>query len=140
MTSSEKVIPTTMAKSSSSRLSTLITSSFRRVYRVTKTSLALVGLVAITPLAYEYHKLKDDEKKAEQGSYVLVLPFHRMKIVERSNFFRGSFFPRFSEDSSSPIEIGVSELVDLIHAAALDPKVTALYGQFSGIGTQGRGK
>jgi hypothetical protein len=104
---------------------------------VTKTSLALIGLVAITPLAYEYYKLKDDEKKAERGSYVLVLPFYRMKIVERSKFFLRSFFPTLSEDNSSPIEIGVSEVVDLIHAAALDPKVTALYGQFNGIGTQG---
>jgi hypothetical protein len=135
MTSSEKGIPTTMAKSVSSRpFSSLITSTFRRVYRVTKTSLALVGLGAITPLAYEYYKLKDEEKKAEQGSYVLVLPFYRMKIVERGRRF---FFPVLSEDSSSPIEIGVSEVVDLIHAAALDPKVTALYGQFDGIGTQG---
>jgi hypothetical protein len=137
MTSHQQNQPNMTKKLSSRPFAALIASTFRRVYRVTKSSLALVGLVAITPLAYDYYKLKEEEKKAEQGSYVLVLPFYRMKIVERSNAFRLSFFP---SDINTPIEIGVSELVDLIHTAALDPKVTALYGQFSGVETQGYGK
>jgi len=122
-----------------------LSSAYRRIFQAAKTSLALVGLAVILPVAYDaYKSSKDEEEKKKKG--VLVLPFYRMKIVERRRpnpLELVSLFVR--DDPNRPIEIEVRELVDLIHSAATDPNVVALYGNFgngmdSGLKVEGLGK
>lgn len=125
-----------------------LASAFRRVGWAAKTSLALVGLVAILPTANDFFQFLQDEqmKKKKKKKSVLVLPFYRMRIVERKKPSPRDLISVFqSDDLSTPIEVEVAELVDLIHEAAVDPEIVALYGQFgngmdSSLKVQGRGK
>ena len=79
-----KMDPSAAGRGRPSRMSFGI---LRRVRRATTGTLALVGFGAVVALAYEYSQLEepvllgggDDKKEKKQ---VLVLPFHRMKLVE----------------------------------------------------------
>ncbi len=73
---------------------------------------------------------KDHKKESgKRGKLVLVLPFHSLKLVEKKG-------PSFdfegvkSRDKIPTITMEVTELVDIIHAAALDPKICALHADF----------
>mmetsp|Transcript_22898 Transcript_22898/g.64877 ORF Transcript_22898/g.64877 Transcript_22898/m.64877 type:complete len:763 (+) Transcript_22898:113-2401(+) len=68
---------------------------------------------------------------------VLVIPFHRIRLVERGKKDLQSLIKsriesmeEEEEDGTSPIEMEVSEFVDLIHTAASDPGIVAMYGIF----------
>lgn len=134
-----------MATKMSPRPRGFLASAFRRVGWAAKTSLALVGLVAILPTANDYYQfLQDEQMKKKKKKSVLVLPFYRMRIVERKKPSPRDLISVFqSDDLSTPIEVEVAELVDLIHEAAVDPEIVALYGQFgngmdSSLKVQGR--
>lgn len=116
----------------------------RRLQRATTGSLALVGIGALAAIAYEYRSMKQvrDEEKcltAADGSdndeakkkRVLVLPFHRMRLVETKKNQFGNLTSRLADDGDERIlEVEVHELVQVIHAAAQDPTICALYGTF----------
>eukprot|EP00546_Thalassionema_frauenfeldii_P002111 CAMPEP_0178931330 /NCGR_PEP_ID=MMETSP0786-20121207/21855_1 /TAXON_ID=186022 /ORGANISM="Thalassionema frauenfeldii, Strain CCMP 1798" /LENGTH=716 /DNA_ID=CAMNT_0020608205 /DNA_START=288 /DNA_END=2438 /DNA_ORIENTATION=- len=103
----------------------------RQVRRVSTTAFALVGLGATAYITYEYNELKKAEKKAETTEKaVLVLPFDRMQLRETKK--RSFSFDRswFSSEDDEIVQVEVQELVKVIHAAAQDPNIVALYGNF----------
>lgn len=82
-------------------------------------------------------KVQTAKREAEDATKkkVLVLPFHRMKIVEEKKSPIGSFANKFSgavENSGADgvIEMQADELVTLIKEAAEDPSIASLYGVF----------
>ena len=83
-----------------------------------------------------YQKYKAQERLTEDAKKkkVLVLPFHRMKIVEEKKSPMGSLVDKLTNtveaDSEKVIEMQADELVSLIHEAALDPSIVSLYGIF----------
>ena len=83
-----------------------------------------------------YRKFQTEKKNAEDAKKkkVLVLPFHRMKIVEEKQSPIGSIANRFARAAESGangvIEMQADELVTLIHEAAKDPSIVSLYGEF----------
>jgi hypothetical protein len=86
-----------------------------------------------------YQRYKAQERLTEDAKkkMVLVLPFHRMKIVEEKKSPIGSLINKLTntiEDndpaSEKVIEMQADELVSLIHEAALDPSIVSLYGIF----------
>lgn len=102
----------------------------RRLGSSTKTSLAAVGLGTTVYLSndlIQYRKLKGNKKNNVKN--VLVLPFHRMKIVEHK---KSSPFSKLSSLSSGDkmMEVEIHELVDMIHNAANDPSIHSIYATF----------
>ena len=88
-----------------------------------------------------YQKFKTEQRLAEDATKkkVLVLPFHRMSIVEEKKTSPlSSLANRFSgavkNNDERVIEMQADELVTLIHEAAKDPSIVSLYGIF---GTSG---
>ncbi len=85
-------------------------------------------------------RLGEDAKKKK----VLVLPFHRMKIVEEKKSPISSLANRFSGSVESPgadgvIEMQADELITLIREASEDPSIVSLYGIFGSGGTMSTG-
>jgi len=102
----------------------------RRVGGRIKTSLAVVGFAAVAGLYLEYRNVTSSEKEDDKKK-VLVVPFHRLQLVERKNQYFGSKISRIDVDKEDRlVEMEVRELVDLIHTAAMDPEIVALYGIF----------
>jgi len=106
----------------------------RGVGNVGTKSLALIGFGTVAYIYYEYNEaiFPVEEKKKAGKKKVLVLPFHRMQIVETKakelnpfNLAKKTF-----EDDNNPIKVEVREVVDVIHAASQDPDIVALYGTF----------
>uniref|UniRef100_A0A7S3P7S4 Peptidase S49 domain-containing protein n=1 Tax=Amphora coffeiformis TaxID=265554 RepID=A0A7S3P7S4_9STRA len=61
----------------------------------------------------------------------LVIPFNRLKLVERKRKSFESFLEKLNEENKDiASEMEIRELVDLIHKAAADPEISALYGIF----------
>eukprot|EP00586_Coscinodiscus_wailesii_P001775 CAMPEP_0172491864 /NCGR_PEP_ID=MMETSP1066-20121228/22768_1 /TAXON_ID=671091 /ORGANISM="Coscinodiscus wailesii, Strain CCMP2513" /LENGTH=687 /DNA_ID=CAMNT_0013261131 /DNA_START=174 /DNA_END=2233 /DNA_ORIENTATION=- len=114
----------------------------RRVASASKSLLALVGVYTVVPVAYDYYlsrKENEGEWKDKEKKSVLVIPFHRMKIVETKKRNLISFLVEEmgvadTKKDSRPIEVESKELVEIIHEAAQDPEIVALYGIF-GSGT-----
>lgn len=112
----------------------------RRLGSTAKTSFALVGLGTTVYGANEIKKYNDahpdlpyETSTSKEGQKnVLVLPFHRMKIVEqkKKKFSISSLSSKLSDDDSGVVEVEIKELVDAIHAAAEDPNIVALHGKF----------
>ena len=109
-------------------------SALRRLKSATKTSLAVVGLGTTIYAAREineYNKIRaghgDGSDKKKKG--ILVLPFHRMKIVEQK---KPSLLANLAQvqNGDEIIEVELRELVEAIHAAAVDPYIVALHGIF----------
>lgn len=118
------------------------------MYRVTTLSLATIGVGTVAMFAYDYWLLRD-MPKGGKGKKVLVLPFHRMKLVEtksttplanglndtievscfKSESIMSHTRTYHSHQQHAP-QIEVSKLVEIIHAAAQDPSISALYGTF----------
>ena len=99
-------------------------------------SLALVGTLTLAKdgdvMIRALSKTESDEIKSDKKK-VLVLPFHRMKLVERvdrNEALASLLDGTGGEDKQIVME--VRELVDVIHAAAEDPEIVALYGTFEG--------
>ena len=91
-----------------------------------------------------YQKVKEEKRLWEDAKKkkVLVLPFHRMKIVEEKKSPVSSMLNRLTESIGNPdpgvekvIEMQADELVSLIHEAAEDPSIVSLYGVFGSGGT-----
>jgi protease IV len=111
-----------------------------------KSGLAVIGLGASVIAYLEYKqispdkdadKLKDGDKSKASDSRVLVIPFHRMELVEqKESTFRGLFSRFDNKETSETSQYEVRELVDVLHHAASDPTITAVYGIF-GHGGQG---
>jgi len=93
------------------------------------------GIVAgfVATMLYSTYQSRAQKQKEEaedaKEKKVLVLPFYKMKIVEesRSNPLR-SLLSASSDSSSRTVEMSVDECVRLIHQAAADPQIVALYG------------
>mmetsp|Transcript_2574 Transcript_2574/g.3059 ORF Transcript_2574/g.3059 Transcript_2574/m.3059 type:complete len:728 (-) Transcript_2574:151-2334(-) len=125
----------------------------RKVGSLAKNSFATVGLGSSLYGAYEYKQYRDDRypntikignsnggnnDEEEQLSQtrkkqVLVLPFHRIKIVEYKEPKLANTLQELlnSEESSDKLqEVELHSLIDIIHEAAADPNIVALYGTF----------
>jgi hypothetical protein len=75
-------------------------------------------------------------------SKVLVLPFYRMKLVEKLDSKAvamrrlESLFGSSEDKDTAPIEMQVDELVSLIHKAADDPSIVGLVRAFVGVAAE----
>ena len=93
-------------------------------------SIYAAGLAA----SITYHMTKPEPAKCTKPK-VLVVPFHRLRVVEKQDKgFRAVLGKRFQDTDNDagehPIEIEMQELVDAIHHAASDPTIVGLYGIF----------
>ena len=94
-----------------------------------KKSLLLTSLTALT-LGYQYNEsIQAAADKEKDKKKVLVLPFYKMKIVEQGKPNR-QLFQKINNPNSQTVEMPVDEVVQLIHKAAKDPNIVALYGIF----------
>jgi len=103
-----------------------------RVSTWTLRGLAVIGfgsIVAFAPMSVTDLSWTENGSDNGKKKKVIVLPFDRMKLVEQRKARFG--LPFFTTDTQT-LEVEVKELVDLIHAAAQDPEVVALYGIFGG--------
>ena len=94
-------------------------------------SIGLVGLGTSMITSQANQKRKQEEFQDKKK--ILVLPFHRMKIVEEKKNGATNLITNGSSSSggaNKTIEIPIDELVTLIHKAAEDPNVVGLYGIF----------
>lgn len=102
----------------------------RRLGSSTKTCLAVIGLgttVYLSDDLIKYRKLNGtDENKSKN---VLVLPFHRMKIVEHKKSSPFSMLSSLSNENKT-MEVEIHELVDMIHHASNDPSIHSIYATF----------
>ena len=124
------------------------TGLLRRAGSAGKSLLAVAGVWAIGSAALDYkwemeekkrrYEHGDAEKKKQPKEQVLVLPFHRMQIVEKAkqnalSSLAPKLFSRLSDagdGKNSPIEIEIHDLVRTIDEAAHDPSIVGLYGVF----------
>ena len=100
-----------------------------------KTSFAIVGAAAALGVYYEYNRVfpstSASEDAAGEKKKVLVIPFHRIQLKDKHEREFSSSLSRFSRDSDDRIiQLEVKELVDIIHHAASNPNIAALYGVF----------
>lgn len=105
----------------------------RRAGSGIKTGFAVVGFAAAVGLYSEYKKLfpKDEDDDSKKKNKVLLVPFHRMQLLERKDqTFRGSLTRMDPDDDTKTFPIEIRELVDVLHHAASDPNITAVYGIF----------
>ncbi|VEU34902.1 unnamed protein product [Pseudo-nitzschia multistriata] len=102
--------------------------------------LGAAGVVGVT--GYKQYKaekrLAEDAKKKR----VLVLPFHRMKIVEEKKSPASALFSNLTGSvenggvgTEKTIEMQSDELITLIKEAAEDPSIVSMYGVFGNGGT-----
>lgn len=125
--------------STSSAVMGFVKNSFKRVGKFAKTSLAVVGFITVVALAVESRdtikSLKqevddvdgDNKKEGKKKKRVLVIPFHNLKLVTKSDGFA---WLRNRSDNDPVIEMETNQLVTLIHEAAQDPNIVALFGKF----------
>lgn len=73
---------------------------------------------------------KDSKKRPKRKKRVLILPFDNLKVIEHRK--SGEIdLQRFAQRNQQPtITIEAKELVNIIHAAASDPSISALYADF----------
>jgi hypothetical protein len=87
-----------------------------------------VGLAGVA-LSMGYHHYYSKEDDGSDKKQVLVLPFYKMRIVEDSRRdFRSMASSRLGGGGDKTIEMNVDEVVHLIHQAADDPNIVAVYG------------
>jgi signal peptide peptidase SppA len=114
----------------------------RRLGTTAKNSLAVLGFCTVVYTAKEVHgtfSIFDSvNKTARKKKKILVLPFHKMKIVEQKKPSFSNLLDKLSSGKEDAVmEVEIRELVDAIHAAAADPDVVALHGTFGqGFGFQ----
>lgn len=108
----------------------------RRPFR----SIFLLGTaVGIATSTYQ-NRMKRQQEEAEEkkAKKVLVLPFYKMKLVEESK--TNSLRSLLASKADKTVEMSIDQVVELIHKAAIDPQIVALYGIFghgSGFSTGG---
>ena len=100
-----------------------------------KTTLALVGFGTTAYAASEVIQYKDvyattSTKKGVKK--ILMLPFHRMEIVEQTKreISLSSLLSKVNDSDNKVIKVEIRELVNVIHAAAEDPEIVAIHGTF----------
>ena len=125
---------------------------FTRLRTISKNSLAIIGLGTTIYGIHEYKEYNNisitktstimkKEEEHKKKKVVLHLPFHKMKIVERkSNYspFRELFKRSFNHNNNNNDnnnddtiqEVELQTIIDVIHDAAMDPNVVALYATF----------
>eukprot|EP00934_Nitzschia_sp_Nitz4_P008200 Nitzschia sp. Nitz4//scaffold14_size191712//148848//151091//NITZ4_001747-RA/size191712-processed-gene-0.287-mRNA-1//1//CDS//3329536999//8190//frame0 len=89
-------------------------------------SLAVLG--AGGAVGYKSYKAQKLEKESKHHKKVLVLPFYKMKIVEETKKDFASLLAMSSKRSDRTEIMEVDQVVSLIHEAASDPDIVALYG------------
>jgi len=111
--------------------------SLRRLGTAAKNSLTFLGFCTVVYTAKEIHDTFStmERTNADRGTKkkkILVLPFHRMKIVEQKKPSFSTLLDKFSASGREDgiMEVEIRELVDAIHAAAADPDIVALHGTF----------
>lgn len=131
----------------------------RRAGSATKTVFAVAGVLALGSAALDFqleqerkkarlrHSSADNNKNADdddasaaaktrkEHQRILVLPFYRMKVVEKKkanalSSFAPQLIDRLGSGADSAIQIEAHDLVDIIHSAAEDPDIVGLYGVF----------
>lgn len=107
----------------------------KRLGTTAKNSLAVLGFCTAVYSAKQAHETFSmtwsHSHQGERKKKILVLPFHRMKIVEQKKSSLSSFMDKLSSGKEDGLmEVEVRELVDVIHAAAEDPDIVALHGTF----------
>lgn len=103
-------------------------SLLRRLRSPARKILATSGLGFVFYVALEindYQKLRSSSREKN----VLVIPFHRMNIVEQKKIPLISALTSFSEDEKSMV-VEMQELVDTIHNAASDHGIRSIYATF----------
>lgn len=70
------------------------------------------------------------EGKKTKNKYVLVIPFHNLKLVERRSSDFGDDLKQIARNKQRPIVLEAKELVNIIHTAARDPNITAMHADF----------
>lgn len=114
----------------------------RRLGTTTKNSLAVIGFCTVVYTAKEVHgsfSIFDRvTKSTKRKKKILVLPFHKMKIVEQKKPSLSNLLDKLSSGREDKVmEVEIREFVDAIHAAATDPDIVALHGTFGqGFGFQ----
>jgi len=112
-------------------------SILRRLGSAAKTSLAIIGFGTSAYAAKELHGITNATSDLDAKKNILVLPFHRMKIVEEKKPSLSTLVDKLSSKEDGLMEVEIRELVDVIHAAASDPDVVAIHGTFGhGFGFQ----
>ena len=101
-----------------------------------------VGLAVTVSLGWHYYEQyqvdqffgvidEDETRKKPKRKQVLVLPFHNLKLVEhRKSDDLDSIRHLTKRDAPPTIALEAKELVNIIHKAATDPNICALYGDF----------
>jgi hypothetical protein len=131
----------------------------RRAGSAAKTVFAVAGVLTLGSAALDFqleqerkeaalrhssegnNKNADDEdassaaKAKKEHQRILVLPFYRMKVVEKKkatalSSLAPQLIDRLGSDADSSIQIEAHDLVDIIHSAAEDPDIVGLYGVF----------
>ena len=110
-------------------MSRLLKAAAGRVGSAAKTSLAVVGfattVVGVSTIWQTKRFIAEESKEKKR---VLNIPFHSLKLVERSDRFSW-----LQSSGSDPVqEIEVQDFVDTLHEAASDPSIVAIYGEFGG--------
>eukprot|EP00429_Kryptoperidinium_foliaceum_P001435 CAMPEP_0176020814 /NCGR_PEP_ID=MMETSP0120_2-20121206/10093_1 /TAXON_ID=160619 /ORGANISM="Kryptoperidinium foliaceum, Strain CCMP 1326" /LENGTH=756 /DNA_ID=CAMNT_0017353919 /DNA_START=61 /DNA_END=2328 /DNA_ORIENTATION=- len=107
-----------------------LTSRLREAIQRRPIRSGIYAALACTFLASSYQdratrkKLEAEDAKEKK---VLVLPFYKMKLVEESR--RNSLRSLLSSNpASNNVEMSIDECIKVIHEAAADPQIVALYG------------
>jgi len=93
-------------------VSSLLSSTASKV----KTGLAGIGFVSLVAATAEFRRLNPPQHVQDKS--VLVVPFHDLQLVERTE----------GGNSNNKKRMQVQQLVDTIYRAAQDDRITALYG------------
>jgi protease-4 len=91
--------------------------------------------IAGAAAAAAYYMTREKPEEDENKKKVLVIPFHRLNIVEKQESGFRSRLRKLDRDQGGTLTMELQELVDVIHHAASDPNVVALYGVFGHGGT-----
>jgi signal peptide peptidase SppA len=109
---------------------------FRRAGGALKTGLALVGVAAVSGALYEYKRMFPNDDDDDKKKKVLVIPFHRLQLVEQKETSPLARVQRITDDKEDPVTaMETRELVKVLHHAASDPSIAAVYGVFGHGGT-----
>lgn len=116
------------ATSPRGRMASMVMSIGRKL----RTASAVLGVAVAAAAVYEYKVLFPPEELAEEKAKkkVLVIPFHRLQLKDKHER-DWTELSRLNPDSEEkPILFDTRDLVDLIHSAASDEDIVAIYGVF----------
>jgi protease IV len=112
-------------------MSAMLLAGAKRLGRMAKTSFAVVGLAGTaSAVAYGYSQRKFLQEDSKAENYVLVLPFHQIKLVNKHKRKSLAQVAQAARSSNRLEELDIHELVELIHEASADPNIIGLYGEF----------